>query len=154
MPLERNFEIDAHTDIYSGGAKIMYYDFIDYTDASQIDNIYTIFAMGDEAILLNDIPYVDRGITGQVYKIEGGTFKLKDVVSWNKEKKTWEEISYNDRTLDVQAGDPIVYIKNNEIVDENEVEVGDKLKVMGLEDGLTTKQSGGSYTGYIIYIER
>lgn len=154
MPLERNFEIDAHTDIYSGGAKIMYYDFIDYTDASQIDNIYTIFAMGDEAILLNDIPYVDRGITGQVYKIEGSTFKLKDVVSWNKEKKTWEEISYNDRTLDVEPGDPVVYIKNNEIVDADEIEVGDKLRVMGLDDGLTTKQGSGAYTGYIIYIER
>ena len=120
MPLERNFEINSKTDIYQGGQKIMYYDFLDYTENSQIDNIYTVFAVGDDAILLSDIPYTKCGVTGTIYNIgDDGTLNIKNAVSYNETTDSWEEISLIDRTIGVAIDTNAVIIKDNEIVDES-----------------------------------
>ncbi|MCQ2979428.1 MAG: S-layer homology domain-containing protein [Clostridia bacterium] len=154
MNLDRNFVINSNTEIYQGGQRIMYYDFIDYTEASQIDNIYTVIADGDEALLLTDIPYTKQGVTGTIYKIEGNTLWLKDAVSYNLDSSSWEEISQSDRTLGVTPDASAVIIKNNEIVDDSIFKVGDKIRAMGIDDGYQIKKSNGTYNGYIIFVER
>ena len=97
---------------------------------------------------------IGRVAIGTIYKLDGTTLCLKDVVSYNLDANSWEEISEDDRTLNATADASCVIIKNNEIVDDSVFRVGDKIRVMGMEDGYTVKKSNGTYTGYIIFVER
>lgn len=148
------YDFNANTDIYLGGQKIMYYDFIDYTDASQLDNIYVIFALGDEAIMLKDLPFTKNGVNGIIYNIDESGIYIKDAVSYKLESESWEEVSQADRTFNVSLDPAGVVIDNNEIVDTSVLKVGDKIRVLGTEDGYEAKKAGGSYTGYIIFVEK
>ncbi len=153
MPLEKMFTIDYNTRIYQNGTRVPYDQFIDYTETSQIDRVYTIVAQGEEALMLIDGTFPTFGVTGTIYQATGTELKLNEVVSYNKTTKSWEEISRVDKTMPITISPTAVMIKNSKIIKANELKVGDKVRAIGTENGYTVKQEGRSYVADILIVE-
>ncbi len=151
-PIERVFSTDYKTLFYDETGQVDSKTFIDYTDKSKIDKVYTIITHGDQALYVIDHPYVQEGIQGEIYEIENRNLSLKEVQVYDRAKGSWSLINQKNRTAPVTIENNTILIKNGRVIHSDELEKGDKVRVMTTTK-LTNNQNNQPITAYIILVE-
>lgn len=154
VPVEKIFNIDNNTYIYDETGIIKINKFIDYGEDSKVGKIYTIISNGADVRVLLDIPYPVEGLIGEIYNINNNSISLKDVKSYKRSKDIYEDISNSDKTINLNILQNSVIIKNNSIIELDELSVSDRLKVMTYDNPKDKKKTGSDIDGYIIFVEK
>lgn len=163
-PIERVFTIDYDTQFYDATGWVDQNTFIDYTDQTKVDKVYTIVTDGSKALQVVDNPYVKDGIRGTIYAVEnnaGGdaaaatTVRLKDVYIYRYDEKTgeWASLSSKNSALNITIPANYIIAKDNKSVGISELKVGNQIRVM--TDTLPEKPTeADTINGYITFVEK
>lgn len=154
-PIDREFTMSYDTKIIDENGVQPLDEFLDYSDLTKVDEVYTIIADGTKATHIIKNPYSTEGVVGQVYKLDGQTVYLKDALVYDSATKLWEELSYKNNYADIVTETESIIIKNNQIVTINDLEFGDQIRVMVTVDLAEQLKLEGnrSATGYILFVE-
>lgn len=155
-PIEREYLMSYDTKIIEDGGIQSLDTFIDYTEASKVDEVYTVVAEGTKATHLIKNPYATEGVVGTVYDVSNGqTLNLKDALVYDSSTKLWEELSYKNSYADVNLDTTTIIIKNNKVVDISEVAYGDQVRAMITVDlaEQVKLEDDHTVTGHIIFVE-
>ena len=151
-PTPQTFTIDMNTKFYNteglvtGGID----KFVAHGAESNIGNVFTIIAMGDQVHAVVDMPYTLEATKGEIYAIDGENIQIKDVYYYDTKKNNWNEYSQKNLGGTITLGANTMIIKNGKIVPSSKLEVGDTVSAMVDANFKTAK---GTVTGYIIYVE-
>lgn len=161
-PEPRTFAIDYTTKFYTDKGFVAkgIEEFLTYGENSQVDEVYTILAIGDKAVSITNAPYSKESIKGNVYKVEGDTVFVKDVNYYHSKQKKWVLYSKKNTGVAIEIKPNTMIIKEGQLVPASELEIGDKLTVM-LEKSIKDSQPGGGDNasnqvkapGYILVVE-
>lgn len=155
-PIPRVYNLTKDTMIYDEEGIIPFEDFIDYSDISKVDEVYTIVAEGTDAKMIVKNPYAEEGVKGQIYKTDTDILMIKDALVYSSTDNKWTTLSLTNNYAQINLFANSVIIKNNQVITQDELVVGDKIRVMATEnlaDKLLLK-SERDVDGYIIFVER
>ncbi len=161
-PVERTFQIDHNTMYIDENGISTMESFIEYTTNSAISKVYNIVSDGTKATHVINSPYAKDSVRGQIVSVSTGGgdgenaaesgIVIKDTTYLKNKAYNWEDLSYSDSSANITLPANSVIIKNNKVVGLNDLEKGDKIRVM--TDSLpTSPQSGMNVTGYIVLVE-
>lgn len=160
-PIERVFTIDYDTQFYDENGWVEQNTFIDYTDQTKVDKVYTIVTDGTRAMQIIDNPYAKDGIRGTIYAIENSedgattTVRLKDSYIYRYDENTgeWSSISSKNSALNITVPANYIIAKDNKSVGISELKVGNQVRVMTttLPEKPTEEDT---INGYIIFVEK
>lgn len=153
-PIERIFNINYNTQFYNENGWAEPGTFIDYTENTAYDKVYTIIADGTNAAYVIENPYVRQGIRGTIYEVDGNTVKLKDTYIYNTEKNTWEFYSKENSALTVTIPNNYIIVGDNQVLGINALKSGQQIKVMTDVLDVENLTQETEITGYITYIEK
>jgi len=157
-PIERSFEIDYKTVIKEGEDILDLSTFIDYSDSSKVDEVYTIIAEGVKATHISKMPFSKDGVIGDIFSIdlEKGKISLKDTLVYDKTTKQWNELSRPNSYSLMEILNESVIIKNNKVISVEELAIGDHLRVMTTVDlaSLLKLEDKREFVGHIIFVEK
>lgn len=160
-PIERVFNIDYDTQFYDENGWVEQNTFIDYTDQTKVDKVYTIVTDGTRAIQVIDNPYAKDGIRGTIYAIENSedgattTVRLKDSYIYRYDENTgqWASVSSKNSALNITVPANYIIAKDNKSVGISELKVGNQIRVMTTT--LPEKPTeADTINGYIIFVEK
>ena len=156
-PIERVYNIDYTTVIKDDTEIISINDFIGYSDASKVDNIYTIVSKGVKATHIVEGPYAKDGVIGEIYQVDTDDMliSLKDTLAYNQSTKAWNELSQPNSHSQAELFNESIIIKNNEVVTIEELDIGDRVRILttlDLAEQLKLEDSR-DFPGYIIFVE-
>ncbi len=156
-PIERTYQIDYKTIIKDTEEVLGIDDFIGYSDASKVDQVYTIIANGVNATHILFGPYVKEGVIGEVTEVDLADSKIsmKDTIVYDKNTKQWNELSRPNSFSQAEVFNESVIIKNNEVIDLDQLEIGDKLRIMtdiDLAEALKLEDTR-EFSAYILFVE-
>lgn len=151
-PTPQTFTIDMNTKFYNtegivtGGID----QFVAHGAESNIGDVYTIVAIGDQAYAIVDMPYIQDATKGEIYAIEDEAIQIKDVYYYDQKKSKWNEYSKKNVGASITLGANTVIIKNGKVIPSSKLEIGDTVSAM-VDANLKT--ANGTVKGYIIYVE-
>ncbi len=155
-PIQKQFTLDYNTVIKDDTGTIPKSEFLDYSDLTKYNKVYTVISKGTDAINLSEQPYCKDGVQGQIYDLGNGKIKIKDVVCYDKVNSLWLTLShsYNDAEINIKPNS--IIIKNNQVIGEDELEKGDKLRIMTDEYLIQKYVQHGlrEVDGYLIMVEK
>lgn len=155
-PVERIYTLSYDTKIIDENGIQSLDEFIDYSEISKVDEVYTIIAEGTKATYLVKNPYATGGVSGEIYNIdEDGIISIKSALVYNSLDKLWKELSYTNNYAQVETAIETVIIKNNKVISVDELEIGDEIRGMitvDLAEQLKTEDNRKA-TAYIIFVE-
>ena len=154
-PIEREFTMSYDTEIIDETGAVALSDFIDYSELSRVDEVYTILAEGDRATHLYASPYATEGVTGTIYNTDESILYIRDALVYDSEDRIWAPLSYTNNYAEITVDPTTAIIKNNEVVDIDDLAYGESIRVMTTEDlsEEVTVNSNRNVTGYIIFVE-
>jgi len=154
-PISSRFTLDYDTKFYDEKGIIDREDFIDYTEDTQIDKVYTIFTKGNKAFRVVDNPYVREGVRGEIYNINGKTLSIRNTSYYDIPSNNWKDFSGKNIGSNVILQQNSIIIKNGQIAETDDLEIGDKIRVMADVNLMTNyiKLGNKSVIGYIIFVE-
>lgn len=155
-PINRVFNIDNETKVVEEEEIVPISQFIDYSELSKVDEVYTIVAKGDYASHIIKNPYAKEAVSGELYSVDSAKIMIKDVLVYSSDNRNWTELSLTDSYAQIDLTANSVIIKNNEVIDYSQLEMGDKLKVMTTEllDEKLKLLDERNVPGYIVLVER
>lgn len=149
----KTFKIDLDTKIFieEGLSSAGIEEFLGYGEDSKIGKIVTIVEENNKATAISEMPYSRESVLGTVYLADKENISLKDVESLKRNTGKWETYSNTNAGISIKANPNTVIIKNGEISTFNDIEKGDRIRVMTDETiaALTEKE----LTGYILIVE-
>ncbi|PKM52611.1 MAG: hypothetical protein CVV02_00300 [Firmicutes bacterium HGW-Firmicutes-7] len=154
-PIPRIYNITRNTQIYDEDGFVSFDDFIDYSDISKVDEVYTIIAEGTNASYVVKNPYATEGVKGQIYEVEDGSIMIKDALVYSSTTNKWSNLSLKNNYAEINTFINSVIIKNNKVIEVDDLKIGDNIKIMTTED-LSKKlllTSERDVDGYIIFVE-
>ncbi len=154
VPADKKFSINYNTKIYDGTGLGKMDNFIDYTENSKIDKVYTVISKGGAALMLLDSPFTKEGAVGEIYAIDNGIILLKNVKQYNITGNSFGDISRTDKTIKVDIPSNAVIIKNSEIIKANSLKKGDQIRIITDQKPQDVKQAGGTSKGYLVFVEK
>lgn len=154
-PIERTFVLDYKTVIQDEEDLIGVDEFIGYSDISKIDEVYTIISDGITATYVSTMPYAIEGVMGEVYQVDSDGLHLKDTLVYDGDTKEWNELSLSNSYSYIEVLNQSIILKNNKVVDLEEIEIGDRLNIMTTIDLAEQLKLEDLRTvpGYIIRVE-
>ncbi len=154
-PVERTYNLSYETLIINTDGIVPLDEFIDYSDLSKVDEVYTIIAEGTEATHLYDMPYATEGVIGKVYDQDDATVYIRDTYVYASGTKEWETLSLTNNYAEINVLTETVFIKNNKVVDASAVKEGDQIRVFITADLVEEVKINGNRAvdGYIVFIE-
>ncbi len=161
-PQPRTFTLDYTTQFFNedGFVQNGIEEFLGYGLNSTISEVYTVVASGDQALLVSDMPYTRQCLTGRVYKGEDDSLiYLKDVYEYSVDLNRWYQYSIVNEGLTVEPTSNSIIIRNGELISMNELQEGDRISVMMLEELDYFVELNGAaqqlvnVEGYIIIVE-
>lgn len=154
-PVEREFTLSYDTVIIDADGRIPVSDFIDYSEVSKVDEVYTIIVDGTEATHLYHNPYATEGVSGIIYDTDDSTIYLRDAYVYDGETMQWEILSLRNNYAEIALETATVVIKNNQVVEVDDLKFGDQIRVLvtdDLSEEMTLKDNR-RISGYIIFAE-
>lgn len=154
-PVEREFTLSYDTVIIDNGGRQPLSEFIDYTDLSKVDEVYTIVADGTKATHLYKNTYATNGVIGTIYKTDDDKLYIRDAYVYDSNTKKWAALSLRNNYAEIAKQTETLYIKNNKVVDASELAYGDKIRVLVTEN-LTDEvklRNNRTVKGYIVFVE-
>ncbi len=155
-PIPRIFEIDYNTRVITEEGVIGLGQFIDYSELSKVDEVYTIIAEGTKASYIVQNPYAKEGVKGEIYTSDNGKAMIKDVTVYSSEDKKWSLLSLTNSYAEILFEENTVILKNNKVISPSELEKGDVIRVMTTED-LAEKlmlTQDRTVSGAIVFVEK
>lgn len=151
-PTPRTFSIDVDTKFYDEGGYVVggIDKFLAYGEESEVDNVYTVVAVGDKAHMIVKMPYVTNAAKGQVYKVDDNSIGIKDVYYYHKSQKKWLEYSKKNIGATINVGANSIIIKDGKVIPPSKLQKGDIISAM---ISTNLKDTTGSADGYIIIVE-
>ncbi len=132
-PIERKFRIDENTQVYEDGL-ISLDEFLSYGKDTRKDKVYTIFADGDYAEYLIMDKYAREAVKGEVASLDGDKIEIVDTKVYTSKDKTLTPIDLNNTYAELKTDEKTMIVKNGKLVQVDELEVGDKLEVMTIDN--------------------
>lgn len=152
-PIQRVFTIDYDTKFYDTTGWVNQSTFLDYTDQTKIDKVYTIVTDGSRAIQVIDNPYSTKAIRGTIYAIEENVVKIKDTYLHNVKTGAWTSVSDKNSALNITIPNNYIIAKDNQTTGLSSLKVGNQIRVM--TNILTEKPlETDTINGYITFIEK
>jgi hypothetical protein len=136
-PLRREYSIDPRTLFINDGGLTNINEFIGYTDASVVNDIYVIVANGGRAERVIDMPWPARAVRGTIYEVGDGTVSLRDMHVHYPQTGRWTPISLQNATGTVNIPTNSVVIDRNQVIGTNGLRVGQQVHVMVTNAELT-----------------
>lgn len=154
-PIPRTYTTDYDTVFYNEDGIADADSFIDYTEESQVDEVYTIFTKGSKALRVVENPYAREGIRGEIYGVDQSGIQLKDVSVYQRSSNRWREFSRKNVGAAIGLEPNTIMIKNDEIISIDELGIGDKIRVITTVDLREQYDDSDDNTvpGYIILVE-
>lgn len=154
-PIKRQFTLSYDTIIVNEDGMIALDDFIDYSEISKVDEVYTIIAEGTKATHLIKNPYATEGVVGEIYEVGDTIIDIKDALVYDGDTKLWKELSIRNNYAQINTSIETVVIKNNKVITIDELEIGDQIRVMITVDLSEQLKLEGkrAVDGYIIFVE-
>lgn len=154
-PVNSSYTIDYRTKYIDDKGVQDMSTFIDYTQESKVDDVYSIFVVGNHAEYIVGQPYVKDGLRGEIYSIKGDTISLRDTYYYDKHNGSWKDFSSKNQGSEVTVDELSVIIRNGEFIDVNELEPGDKLRVLTDTELMSqfVNQGKRDVKGFIILVE-
>lgn len=155
-PIPRIFNLNYNTQIIGEEGPMTLEEFIDYSDTSVVDEVFTILAEGTNAEYIVKNPYAQEGVKGQIYELNDNNIMIKDAVVYSQEDNKWSTLSLKNNYAQVNLLENSLIIKNNEAITPDELEIGDEIRIMTTEDLLDKllQTSERDVDGYIIFVEK
>ncbi|PKM94834.1 MAG: hypothetical protein CVU84_07875 [Firmicutes bacterium HGW-Firmicutes-1] len=154
-PIPRIYNLTSSTLIYDEDGIIPFDEFVDYSDISKADEVYTIIAEGTNASYLVKNPYATEGVKGQVYEVNESSIMIKDASVYSSATNKWTILSLSNNYAQMNTFTNSVIIKNNKVITKDELKLGDNIRIMTTED-LASKlllNSKRDVDAYIIFVE-
>ena len=154
-PIARQFTLNYDTRIITEDGRTPLSEFVDYTQLSKVDEVYTIIADGTDALYLVKNVYPTEGVIGTVYNTDADNIYINDVLVYTSDDKAWNDLSYTNSYAQIGVATESIILKNNEVVSMTDLEVGDKIRAMVTVDLAEELKLNNNRltTGYIIYVE-
>ncbi|GKX28527.1 hypothetical protein SH1V18_10070 [Vallitalea longa] len=155
-PIPRMFTTDYETVIMDAKGIVPQTDFLDYSEKTKVDDVYTIISDGTKAKYIIENPYCKDGVKGEIYEIANGAISIKDTIVYNKTKDKWKDLSYKNSYGKINILANSIIIKNNEVISPDMLEKGDVIRVITDEYLINKLASTGArdVNGYIILVEK
>lgn len=150
-PIEREFTISPNTLFLDQDGFVDPTTFIDYTENSVADSVFTIIYDGSMATHVINAPHANRSVRGTIYNIEDGDLQIRNAQYLNNNTSIWQDISRINATMEITTHPNTIIVKNNRIVQTRDLQAGDQIRV--LTTNLPNMVSGVSIPGYIILVE-
>ncbi len=152
-PIERTYAIDNDTIYLTADGKVKDIDtFIGYTENTVINQVYNVIADGSYAKYIIESPYCNENVNGTVYAVEDGVIYLKDVSYYDKATNSWKNVGVKNNTATITLAPNSVTIKDSEVVNPNQIQVGDRMFIKTDNLNYVANQPI-AVTGYINFIE-
>ena len=154
-PIERSYTLDYQTRIKEDGQTLGLDEFKTYSDINKMDEVYTIIADGTKATHIVKMPYVTESIIGEIYDVNDAVLSLKEISVYDKEDERWTMLSYTNNYGNIELDPDAIIVKNNQVIDAEQLRIGDRLRVMtdvNMRDALVDGESRNA-TGYILIVE-
>ncbi|MCT4688664.1 S-layer homology domain-containing protein [Vallitalea sp.] len=155
-PIPHMFTTDYETVITDANGIIPQTDFLDYSEKTKVDKVYTIIADGTKAKYIIENPYCQDGVKGEIYETESDAISIKDTIVYNKTNNSWKDLSYSNSYAKVNLKTNTIIIKNNQVISPDMLEKGDIVRVITDEYLITKLATKGArdVDGYIIFVEK
>lgn len=153
-PIEREFKIDYNTLFLDENGYVDRNTFLDYTDATVINNVYDIIVDGSMATHVIDAPYSQRSIRGTIYEITDTEVRIKDVryLDTTTNQVRWNIISNLNNTAIITMPLNSVVVKANRVETKSTLQVGDKIRAMS-PSFPNELVPGVNITSHVVYVE-
>ncbi len=155
-PIPRVFTTDYDTVIVDSNGIVSHEDFIDYTQKTKVNKVYTIISDGTKAKYIVENPYCKEGVKGEIYETGTGYINIKDTIVYNTTNNLWSDLSYTNSYAKINLKQNSIIIKNNEVITPDQLEQGDVIRVLTTENLITKLAvfTTRDVDGYIILVER
>ncbi len=155
-PIPRVFNTDYDTVIVDSNGLVPHEDFIDYTQETKVDKVYTIISDGTKAKYIIENPYCKEGVKGEIYETATDYVNIKDTIVYKTTNNLWRDLSYTNSYAKINLKQNSIIIKNNEVITPDQLEQGDIIRVLTTEYLIDKLALLGTrdVDGYIILVER
>lgn len=154
-PIERSYTMDYRTQIREDGATIGLDQFKTYSEINKVDEVYTIIAQGTKATHVVKMPYVTESVLGEIYEINDDVLALNEISVYDTEDERWSMLSYTNNYGFIELDPDTIIIKNSQVIDVDQLQLGDRLRVMtdiDMRDALVDDNNRNA-RGYILIVE-
>ncbi|MCL2565995.1 MAG: S-layer homology domain-containing protein [Defluviitaleaceae bacterium] len=159
-PVQREFTIDHNTMFIraDGSISMALQAFMGFTDASILDDVFTIVYEGSRATRIIEAPFARQAVRGTIFTIgtndEGDRVAhIRNAEHLNPQNGTWHSISIRDATMTVTIPTNTAVARNNAVDTGQQLVVGDSIRV--LTNTLpATMQTGVNVNGYLVFVDR
>lgn len=169
-PQPRTFALDSNTRFYDeeGFVENGIDTFLGYGTNTEINEIFTIVADGDKAVLVSKMPYTREVAKGVVYidnqaeeDEEAASILLKDVFYYNVDENLWRQFDQTNLGIGIELEENGFIIKNGELIEANRLKKGDEVSVMLTDELVNLLEDEGDgegdevplVPGYIILVK-
>ena len=155
-PIRREFEIDYNTRIYSGDGFINLPKFLSYDEITQTDKVYNIISDGAVAKYVLYQPYLQEGVKGTIYEIDGNNIKIKDVFVYQRAQKKWVPLSLKNSYAVLTVHASALFFRENNITEKDTLKIGEVIRTMTTEDLVKSLKNNADRTveGYLFFVEQ
>lgn len=155
-PIKREFEMDHNTRIYSGEGFISQSNFLSYSEISHTNKVYNIISDGTKAKYVLDQPYLQEGVKGTIYAVDGDSIKIKDVFVYQRGQKKWVPLSLSNSYAVLTVHPTALFFRENKIVERSSLKVGEVIRAMTTEDLVKSLKDNAdrSAEGYLFFVEQ
>ncbi len=154
-PIERSYTMDYRTQIKEDGVTIGLDQFKTYSEINKVDEVYTIIAEGTKATHVVKMPYVTESVIGEIYDISDDVVALNEISVYDTADERWSMLSYTNNYGYIDLDPDTIIIKNSEVIDVDQLQLGDRLRVMtdiDMKEALVDDDNRNA-TGYILIVE-
>ena len=154
-PVEREFRLAYDTVIIDENGRQSLDEFIDYSELSKVDEVYTIIADGTKATHLFKNTYATEGVQGTIYNQDDTKVYIRDAFVYESDTKLWETLSLTNNYAEIELLTETVIIKNNQVIEADDLAAGDQIRVF-VTDNLSEElklNNNRTVSGYIIFVE-
>ena len=155
-PIKREFEMDHNTRIYSSEGFIDRSKFLSYGEVTHTDKVYNIISDGAKANYVLEQPYLQEGVKGTIYAIDGDGIKIKDVFVYQRAQKKWVPLSLSNSYAVLTVHASALFFRENKATEKDSLKVGEVLRAMTTKDLIkSVKDSSDRMAeGYLFFVEQ
>jgi hypothetical protein len=137
-PIAREFTIDHNTIFINEGGFASIDDFLGFTEASVIGDVFNVIVEGGRAVRVIDAPFTEPipampnapghlTVRGIIYAIDGDTVSLRDMTVYHAQTGAWSRFSLTNPTGTVTTFENSIIIDRNEVIGANRLQVGQQI---------------------------
>jgi len=137
-PIARDFTIDHNTLFINSGGFSSIEEFIGYTDATVLNNVYNIVVDGGRAARVIAAPFTEPNpqiagasghltMRGIIHEINGGSVSLRDMTVYNAATGAWERFSNVNATGSETVQENTIIVDRNEVIPASGLKIGQQI---------------------------